>query len=354
MKKVLLTLLFLLSMLCTFAQREETIKLPSGQEVIVKLFDDDELSILGPVDKNISGVLDFTLQTYRIAWFHDNAFKDCSNITEVKINVKEFGCIFRSAFENCSSLKKVSIQAEIGKINIGSKAFYNCSSLEEVHFSIATIPVPDVYTDENRFIGERAFEKCRKLKAINLEEIKKIDNAAFGDCSSLESINLQSIIELRVNAFCGCSNLTTVKLPNHYIELDYIPPFHNCFKLSNETKRNMISWAQKYCPPKKKTPCYLSFIDSRGIYITLVIPSQKRCEVKINNSRYYGTWEYSGDYFWIDFDPSDCPTIAFNGSVAKRTRLYVSSNLKNIGVSAIATQSQNPKLTYRLATTLAF
>ena len=121
MKKVLLTLLFLLSMLCTFAQREETIKLPSGQEVIINLFDDDELCILGPVDKNISGVLDFTLQTDRLVWFHNNAFKDCSNITEVKINVKEFGWIFRSAFENCSSLKKVSIQAEIGKINIGSK-----------------------------------------------------------------------------------------------------------------------------------------------------------------------------------------------------------------------------------------
>lgn len=65
MKKVLLTMLFLVSMLCTFAQREETTKLPPGQEIIVSLTDNNELSILGPGDKNISGVLDFTLQTDR-------------------------------------------------------------------------------------------------------------------------------------------------------------------------------------------------------------------------------------------------------------------------------------------------
>lgn len=266
----------------------------------------------------------------------------------MKINVKKIGVIKEYAFKECSSLKKVSIQAETGRINIQWGAFFECFSLEEVNFSIATI-------SGKNSIGCVAFKNCNKLKAINLEAIDEIEARAFFGCSSLVSINLQAIKKIGGKAFGECKNLTTVKLPSNCItvEVEYTP-FADCPKLSNETKKNMISWGKKHNLFSKKKTDFLSFMDSRGVYIMVILDDKKQCYFKINGSWHYGTWEKCSDFIWIDFDPNDCPTIAFNGSVAKRTRMYISTNLENIGVSSIAVQAENPKLTYRLATALFY
>ena len=84
----------------------------------------------------------------------DNAFRDCSSLTSIKIpaGVTSIGV---SAFEECYGLTSIEIPA--GVTSIGGSAFEYCSGL-------TSIEIPAGVTS----IGESAFEHCSSLTSIKI------------------------------------------------------------------------------------------------------------------------------------------------------------------------------------------
>lgn len=124
-----------------------------------------------------------------------------------------------TAFENCSGLSEITVPV---LQTAGWRAFAGCSSLKEVN-------IPEVETIEGgafgesglrnvlvgnklKKIGDRAFEECKALTSINLQEGLEIIDGAFLNCISLKQINLPSTLNNIYYAFKG-SGLTTVTIP---------------------------------------------------------------------------------------------------------------------------------------------
>lgn len=97
-----------------------------------------------------------------------------------------------------SNVKKVIIPKGVTHIN--SYAFTAMSSLEEV-------VLPDTLTT----IGVGAFMQCTKLKKINLENVKFINEKAFYGCG-LQQVDLSGVVAIGNYTFANCL-LTKVTLP---------------------------------------------------------------------------------------------------------------------------------------------
>lgn len=154
-----------------------------------------------------------------------NAFKGCSNITDIligdgatvtAIGSEAFsGCtaltrvvignrvesIGDSAFNGCASLVSITLTSSV--TSIGSAAFYNCDALE-------TIIIPYGVTS----IEANAFAECDKLKNVFLGNgVTSIGEGAFYDCIGLTSITIpDSVATIGRNAFNGCAKLKSVVL----------------------------------------------------------------------------------------------------------------------------------------------
>lgn len=74
--------------------------------------------------------------------------------------------------------------------------------------------VTDIVLQQNMYIGDSAFENCKKLKSINGDFVTSIGSKAFKNCKSLTKISFQNAQIVGMNAFEGCTSLTDAKLPN--------------------------------------------------------------------------------------------------------------------------------------------
>lgn len=88
-----------------------------------------------------------------------------------------------------------------GVLDINSYAFANLSALEEV-----------VLPTTLRRIGVGAFLNCKKLKTINLDNVKFINEKAFSGCTELSEITFKDINAIGNYSFENCS-LTSLELP---------------------------------------------------------------------------------------------------------------------------------------------
>ena len=77
---------------------------------------------------------------------------------------------------------------------IGVRAFYNHSNLEEIKLG-----------KNIEHINRLAFAECKKLKTINLENVKEISRNAFNYDISLTEVNLDSIVDLGASVFLNTS-----------------------------------------------------------------------------------------------------------------------------------------------------
>lgn len=144
------------------------------------------------------------------------------------------------AFFRCYSLETLEIKGNIDEIEYA--AFFECKNLNEI---IAGV-VADRHDQHVKVNGKpispkkvygHAFEKCEKLKAIDLSSLEYIGENAFSDCKSFKgslllngSVNhigknafsgcraiseasvMANISEMPEGIFCGCSNLKTVRM----------------------------------------------------------------------------------------------------------------------------------------------
>lgn len=130
--------------------------------------------------------------------------ENCRNtITKAVINVET---IPEYAFKDCKKLKEVELNAVK---HIENAAFIRCESLETMKNSSSV-----------KTIGEYAFSGCLSLKEMDFTGVKHIQKGAFWGCESLNKINLSSIKSIDVYSFCCCTNLRNVILPQNSINFE--------------------------------------------------------------------------------------------------------------------------------------
>ena len=105
----------------------------------------------------------------------------------------------------CKSIEKVTIYAS--DTDLYDAEFYNCTGLKEVY--MAESKITSLGGKGNTFTG------CSSLVKIELNAgLKNIPYACFKGCTSLESIDLpEAVTSIGAWAFNGCSKLTSLKIP---------------------------------------------------------------------------------------------------------------------------------------------
>ena len=188
----------------------------------------------------------------------ENAFKSCSNLTEIIIQ-NPVQTIGEFAFFGCSQLKEMSIPNSVTTIK--HSAFSNCSGLKEFKVgegnadycavdsvlftkgmgTLVRCPekkngayeIPGSVTEIGwgafdgcdgltavtipgsvQTIGKRAFSGCMRLKEVNIPEgVTTIEEYTFQTCIALKKVVIPSSVKtIGGDAFFGCSGLTGVKI----------------------------------------------------------------------------------------------------------------------------------------------
>ncbi|MDE7087533.1 MAG: leucine-rich repeat domain-containing protein, partial [Clostridia bacterium] len=129
----------------------------------------------------------------------DDAFTDCTALTEINLSDTDIKEIGNFAFSGCSKLKTVTLPDGLEKIDVC--AFNNCTSLDEM--TIITVKI----------IGNEAFYKCTALKTIDVKDAEEIGDYAFCRCVALENITMNSVKTLGQSAFYMCK-ATEYDLPD--------------------------------------------------------------------------------------------------------------------------------------------
>ena len=210
--------------------------------------------------------------TYTITEIGDNAFRDCSAITSMKIaaGVTKIG---NYAFRDCTGLTSVTFPATL--TTLGYYAFYGCSSLQQVALpdgltsigldafarsGLKNVVVPNsvtsmgseafyccdqlqyaVLSDHITSINQRVFQGCTSLTGVAIpSSVTYIDASAFKDCPSLSRVVIpQNVTSIEMDAFAGTTALTSVTC------LATTPPsLYNSGVFSNTTYNNATLYVQ--------------------------------------------------------------------------------------------------------------
>ena len=123
-------------------------------------------------------------------------FTQCPNIEIIDLSSVEGG-IDETIFANCKKLRVVYLNS----IEQVKNAFTNFPALEEV------------YLQNAKTIGERAFEGCTSLKKIVCPNAEIVEESAFMGCTSLEAVDISKCKTIAIRGFADCAKLKEVECP---------------------------------------------------------------------------------------------------------------------------------------------
>ena len=173
MKRVVLSIVILLILLCGIAVAESATIVASGNcgaygyDVTWELDSAGVLTIAGKGEMGNYAFYDTSVQP---PWY---AKRTSIRTAVVKAGVTSIGMF---AFRGCGSLDSITIPE--GVTSIGDLAFWECSKL-------SSITIPAGVTS----IGDQAFRECSSLSSITIPEgVTSIGNYAFEYCSSLQKV----------------------------------------------------------------------------------------------------------------------------------------------------------------------
>ena len=306
MKRILLSIVVLLLLLCGIAVAEKVSIVASGycgtsgSNVTWKLDSAGTLTISG------EGKMKDYYDSYDVPWYAkcesiktvviedgvtivgSYAFYGCSSLSSISIpdGVTTIGDY---AFYGCSSLSSISISD--GVTTIGDYAFYDCSSL-------SNISIPDGVTS----IGSWAFYGCRSLRSISIPDgVTTIGDYAFYGCSSLRNISIpDGITTIGDYAFFRCSSLSKVMflgndMPTLGIDVFSTYPTIYCYKFSD-----VVSWATE----QGYNCVYIDNMDLSRL-ISIDLPEDIRIEVGANRTISAGLFPQTtkAEIVWESSDP---------------------------------------------------
>ena len=139
-----------------------------------------------------------------------HAFSECWELESFKAS-PALESIGKNAFEKCIKLKTMDLSQYPKLTTISPWAFYQCSRLETVNLNGCT---------ELKTIDQGAFDMCKRLERIDLagcKNLKKIGQIAFMECEKLTNIDLSMCTELEFigkGLFAKCTQLQRVDLSN--------------------------------------------------------------------------------------------------------------------------------------------
>lgn len=137
-----------------------------------------------------------------------------------KVNGKEIDQIWTSGFEGASGLTDITIPASIGRL--GTAAF------ESTGLTHVTIP------DTVQQVDPAVFQNCTKLVSVKLPAgLAEIDQYMFANCISLQYVDMpDSITKINIYAFHNCTSLTSLALPKNLSSLS-VGCFDKCINLQH-------------------------------------------------------------------------------------------------------------------------
>ncbi len=148
------------------------------------------------------------------------------------------------AFNGCRKLESVNLQ---NVTNIGRYAFVNCVSLKEVKSPLV------------KEIGANAFSYCSSITAVDFPLVETVNSNTFENCNSLRTVNLPLVKDIYGYAFYGCESITTVDFPVVEEIRDYA--FYHCSALQSvaipSSVSSIASNAFYYCQNIKNVYCYV-------------------------------------------------------------------------------------------------
>ena len=196
MKKKLLSIVLVLSMLCAFMPVIASAATSgscgaNGDNVTWTLDDEGTLTISGEGD-----MWDYS-SYYSCPWYNSQ-----SSITKVVIE-QGVTSIGSYAFRFCDGLTSVTIPDSV--TNIGNYAFSYCSGLSSVNYNASKV--------FSNIFGESSYYYSNNILLIVLgDNVKSIDTNAFSDCDNLKRIIIpKSVTEIEKAAFKDCTSLSTVE-----------------------------------------------------------------------------------------------------------------------------------------------
>ena len=219
----------------------------TSEEVIIPQYIDDKM-VACIDDLAFDHCLNLTYITFpeSVIEIGDNAFRECSNLTSIKVNSNntEFCSIDGILFDkNIKTLitfpanKKVTSYAIPSSVTtIHDHAFEQCINL-------TSITIPHSVTK----IGAYAFYYCLKLSSVSMtKSITSISGYTFSGCKNLTNISIpQNVKSIGDSTFWGCVSLESVTIPNSVTSIeDYA--FCNCEKLKSITIPYSVKSIGKY------------------------------------------------------------------------------------------------------------
>ncbi len=173
----------------------------------------------------------------------ENAFKDCTQITQIYIP-STITKINDYAFNNCKSLTTITIPYSV--MEIGEACFTDCTSLTSIKVQVSSNYFSDqngvlydidgkilyaypykktdeayVLSDMLESIEKNVFRGLEKLRSVALpKNLINLGESAFENCSNLENVYIPASVEtIGENAFANCSeNLTIYGEEGSYAE----------------------------------------------------------------------------------------------------------------------------------------
>ncbi len=162
------------------------------------------------------------------------SFKNCINLKKVTFS-KSLSSVGSEAFYGCCDLDSIYIE---NIKSIGFKAFYSCTDLRYLYLgenqcSISSGNFIGWYTsisDKELYIGESAFENCRSLSSVYIDNRVEINKKAFSNCDSLKFVCLPSVTSIGESSFQNCKKLKDVFLGRLIKEIGSLA-FKDCISL---------------------------------------------------------------------------------------------------------------------------
>lgn len=226
MKKLLLTLLWVLTAIPTFAR--DFYYTYEGYELKFTVLDENNktVEIIYNIYTRVAGdliipeIVNDGSNDYTVVSIGEIAFYNCPDLTSVTIP-NSITSIGRSAFSNCSGLTSISLPNSV--TSIGGSAFRNCSKL-------TSITIPDSVTS----IGDFAFTGCSGLMTASIgNSVTSIGEGTFDECSSLTSISIPNSVTYIGNwAFYECASLTSASIGNSVTSIGNLA-FYECSSLKS-------------------------------------------------------------------------------------------------------------------------
>ena len=184
------------------------------------------------------------------------------------------GTCYVSGTEICtaSEVKIPSISPDGDTVvGIGEKAFENCSF-------ITAVELPETVTS----IGENAFAYCLMLESVTLPEaVRSIGKSAFMCCFSLESINIpEGVTVIEESTFVDCHSLVSITIPGSVRSIGDFA-FMSCSSLVEVCNKSSLEIASK--------PNYNHYLGSYALHI--YTDESETCLKRIGDCVFYDDGE---------------------------------------------------------------